>query len=213
MKKLLLIGGGGHCKSIIDSLNQSTEYDIIGILDTPNKLGTLISGIKVIGVDSEMQSWFDKGIEFAFIALGSTGDTQLRQKLYEKAYLIGFKFPIINDPTALISANARIGEGTFIGKGTIINTAVQIGKNAIINSGAIVEHDSTIGDYCHLAPGATLSGNVSIGNHTHVGTNATVIQGIEIGEQSIIGAGSVVIRKIRSGSVAYGNPCKEAERE
>ena len=213
MKKLLLIGGGGHCKSVIDSLNQSTEYEVIGILDIAEKVGSFINGVEIIGTDNDMRQFFSEEIENIFITLGSVGDTTLRQKMYGKAKSIGFKFPIIKDPTAIISANVSIGEGTFIGKGAIINTEVQIGKNTIINSGAIVEHDSSIGDYCHLAPGSTFSGNVKVGNHTHIGTNATVIQGITIGEQSVIGAGSIVIRNIGAHKVAYGNPCKEVEHE
>ncbi|MEG0379069.1 MAG: acetyltransferase [Eubacterium sp.] len=213
MKQLLLIGGGGHCKSIIDSLSQNTAFEVVGILDTSEKVGTFINGIEIIGVDDDMEKWFVKGVHLAFITLGSVGNTALRQKLYEKAKTIGFQFPIVQDPTAIVSKETTIGEGTFIGKGTIVNASVQIGKNAIINSGAIVEHDSTIGDYCHLAPGSTFSGNVTIGAHTHVGTNATVIQEIEIGEHTVIGGGSVVIRNVRSFAVAYGNPCKEAEHE
>ena len=213
MKKIILIGGGGHCKSIIDSLSQSTEYEIIGILDIAEKVGAFINGVEIIGVDNDMSHFFSKEIDNIFITLGSVGDTTLRQKMYEQAKLIGFKFPIIKDATAIISTDAIIGEGTFIGKGAIINTNVQIGTNAIVNSGAIVEHDSTIGDYCHLAPGSTFSGNVTIGDRTHIGTNATVIQGITIGKQSIIGAGSVVVRNIGANKVAYGNPCKEVEHE
>lgn len=213
MEKLLLIGGGGHCKSVLDSTRQNTELEVMGIIDMPEKVGTSIVGVEVIGTDSDMEKWFNKGIKHAFITLGSIGDTTLRQKLYEKAKKIGFQFPIIQDPSAIVSNETIIEEGTFIGKGAIINAEVQIGKNAIINSGVIIEHDDVIDDYCHLAPGATLSGNVKIGAHTHLGTNATVIQGIEIGENTVIGAGSVVIRDIRNSVTAYGNPCKEVEHE
>ena len=213
MEKILLIGGGGHCESVIDSIIENSSFDIVGVLDTPEKVGETIGGVPIIGVDEDLQKWRNKGIQNAFITLGSIGHTQLRQKLFQQAKKIGFSFPVIKDKTAIISNRTTINEGTFIGKGVIVNASVKIGKLAIINSGAIVEHGSTIGDYCHLAPGSTLSGNVSIGKSTHIGTNTTIIQGIEIGKETIIGAGSVVIRNIGSFKIAYGNPCKEATNE
>lgn len=213
MEKILLIGGGGHCESVIDSIIEASSFDIIGILDTPEKVGDTIGGIPIVGVDEDLKGWRDKGVQNAFITLGSIGNTQLRQKLFQKAKDLGFFFPVVKDKTAIVSNKININEGTFIGKGAIVNASVKIGKLAIINSGAIVEHGSTIGDYCHLAPGATLSGNVSIGKSTHIGTNTTIIQGVKIGEDTIIGAGSVVIRNIGSFKKAYGNPCKEATNE
>lgn len=211
MEEIILLGGGGHCESVIDTIKGSSLFHIIGILDRPEKVGDVIAGVPVIGVDSNLQSWKEKGVKNAFITIGSIGDTNLRQKLYQNAKDEGFYFPTIIDKTAIISKRTKIKEGTFIGKGAIINTSVKIGEQTIINSGAIVEHDSTIGNYCHIAPGTTLSGNVTIGNFTHIGTNTTIIQGIEIGEGTMIGAGSVVISNIGNHRVAYGNPCKEAK--
>lgn len=213
MEDIILLGGGGHCESVIDTIKESLLFNIVGILDRPEKIGDVISGVPVVGVDSDLQNWKENGVKNAFVTIGSIGDTHLRQKLYQNAKDIGFNFPIIIDKTAIVSSRAQIKEGTFIGKGAIINTSVKIGEQAIINSGAIVEHDSTIGNYCHIAPGTTLSGDVTIGNFTHIGTNTTIIQGIEVGEGTMIGAGSVVIRNIGNYKIAYGNPCKEAENE
>lgn len=212
MEEILLIGGGKHCGSVIDTIKSSSLFNVMGILDLPEKVGETIEGVPIIGGDNDLAKWREKGIEYAFISVGSIGDTRLRQQLFEEAKKLGFIFPIIKDQTAIISESAQIKEGTFIGKGTIINNSVTIGKLAIINSGAIIEHDSTIGDFCHIAPGTTLSGSVTIGNFTHIGTNTTIIQGIEIGKKTIIGAGSVVIQNIGNNKVAFGNPCKEAKK-
>ncbi|CZR10836.1 sugar O-acyltransferase, sialic acid O-acetyltransferase NeuD family [Trichococcus flocculiformis] len=211
MEKVLLIGGGGHCASIIDSMNQQALYEPVGILDIPEKVGEVILGVPVIGTDDEAKKYFQRGVKRAFISLGSIGDTKLRQKLYQQMKDIGFTFPTVTDPTAIVSPYTQIGEGTFIGKGAVVNATVIIGTHAIINTGTIVEHDGVIGDFVHLAPGTTLSGTVTIGDHTHLGTNSTVIQSISIGENTIIGAGSVVIKSIGAGKKAYGNPCREVE--
>lgn len=211
MEKIILIGGGAHCSSIIDSIYQQALFEPVGILDTPDKVGHNVLGVKVIGVDEEMGDYFEKGIKYAFLSLGSIGDTFLRRKLKEKAEKIGFQFPVIIDSTAIISKATKIGNGTFIGKGAIVNANASIGEHAIINSGTIVEHDCTIGNFVHLAPGTTMSGSVSIGSDSHIGTNATIIQEVIIGNSSLIGAGSVVLKDIGSFKKAYGNPCKEVE--
>lgn len=211
MKDIVLIGGGGHCKSVIDTIKSSNEYNIIGILDIKEKVGTRISNIKIIGTDDDMEKIYKSGIKHAFITIGSIGNPNLRIKLYKEAKDIGYKIPCIIDKTSIISPNLTIKNGTFIGKGVIINSGVKIGENTILNTGSIIEHDCEIGSYVHIAPGTTLSGNVIIGNRSHIGTNSTIIQNINIGEDSIIGAGSVVIKDIENNKKAYGNPCQEVK--
>lgn len=210
MEDILLIGGGGHCKSVIDTLTMTKNFNIIGILDTKNNIGKNISGVEVVGVDSDIQNFYDKGIRNVFVTIGSIGDTSLRKKLIDSALSIGFNIPTIIDPSAIIAQVCSLGSGAFVGKGTIINSHVTIGEHSIINSGAIIEHDCFISEYCHIAPGTTMSGNVSVGKHSHIGTNSTIIQSVSIGSYTLVGAGSVVISDIKSHTKAYGNPCKES---
>lgn len=212
MEEIILIGGGGHCKSVIDSINKSKEYKVIGILDLIDKVGSEILGISVIGTDKGLEIHYKNGVNNAFLTVGSIGDISLRKKIYSNAVAIGYKFPNIVDATAIISNNAEIGYGNFIGKGSIVNAGAKIGNNCIINTGAIIEHDCNIQDFCHMAPGVTLSGGVIIGENTHIGTNSTIIQNIKIGDNTMIGAGSVVLKDIGSNAKAYGNPCKEVEK-
>ncbi|CAH2211893.1 acetyltransferase [Tepidibacter aestuarii] len=209
MKDIILIGGGGHCKSIIDSLKDSCEFNIVGILDLKENIGGFINNIKIIGTDNDLVKFHKKGINYAFIGVGSIGNPKLRIELYENAKKIGYKFPFIIDKSAIISKNTVIKEGSFIGKGVIINSDVHIGKNCIINTGCIIDHECIIKDFVHIAPGSVLSGGVEIGTNTHIGTNSTIIQYRKIGSNTIIGAGSVVVKDIKNNVKAYGNPCKE----
>ncbi len=205
MKDIVLVGGGGHSKSVIDAIKSTNEFNIVGILDSKES----INAIKVLGKDSDAYKVFNQGYKNIFIAIGSIGDTKTREKLYAKLKSIGFEFPVIIDKTAIISENVVIGEGSFIGKGVIINSNSEIGNNCIINTGAIIEHDCIIKDFVHIAPGCTLSGGVNINANSHIGTNSTIIQGIKIGTNTLIGAGSVVVKDIANNKKAYGNPCKE----
>ncbi|MFD1173231.1 acetyltransferase [Oceanobacillus picturae] len=208
MEGIILLGGGGHAKSIIDSLKSNNEYKIVGILDIKGNIGKSINGVEVIGQDSDLAYFYEQGVKHAFVTVGSVGDNSIRIKLFRLAKSIGYNLPAIIDKTAIVSNTVQIREGTFIGKGAIINTNVSVGENCIINTGVIIEHDCFIDFSVHLAPGTTLSGEVHIGNETHIGTNSTVIQGITIGSNTIVGAGSVVVNNIESHKKAYGNPCR-----
>lgn len=209
MENILLIGGGGHCKSVIDTINEGKLFNIVGILDIQKKVGTYLNDIKIIGTDDDLEFYYKKGISNIFITLGSIGNPKLRIEIYNRAKEIRFKIPIIIDKTAIVSKKVVLKEGTFIGKGSIVNTNVEIGRNCIINTKSVIEHDCKIGDFVHIAPGSVLSGGVHIEENSHIGTNSTIIQNIRIGANTIIGAGSVVIEDINKNTIAYGNPCRE----
>ena len=204
--KILLLGGGGHCRSVLDSLVSVKRYDRIGIDDYDRSASAL--GIDVVGTDDDLPRLMQEGWSHAFITVGSVGQTDLRRRLFSLVRGYGFRIPSIIDPTAIIARGTAIGEGTFIGKRSIINTGSVIGECAIINSGAIIEHDCQIGDFAHVSTGAALCGQVVVGKDTHIGAGSVVRQGICIGSDTIVGAGSVVVKDIPGKTKAYGNPCR-----
>jgi len=208
MEKILLLGGGGHCKVVIESILLGKKYKIIGILDLKEKVRKKVLGISIIGTDEELRSYFKKGIRNCFISVGSIGDPDLRVKLFRKAHNIGFDFPNILHPHSVLSDSVKMGKGNYIACGTIINAGTVIGDNCIINTGAVIEHDCEVGDFVHVASGATIGGGVTIGDYSHIGTGSSIVQYLKIGKNSIIGAGSVVIKDIKDNIVAYGNPAK-----
>ncbi|MCI8798382.1 MAG: acetyltransferase [Lachnospiraceae bacterium] len=207
--KLLLIGGGGHCRSVLECLMSMRKYSQIGIVD--NNKSVSASGISVVGNDGNLPELMNDGWTSAFITVGSIGSTVIRRRLYQLIKNLGFQIPIIIDPTAIVANDVEIKEGVFIGKRTVINAGSKIGNCAIINTGSIVEHDCCIGDFSHISPGTTICGQVLIGNDTHVGAGAVVRQGITIGGNTLIGVGSVVVKDIPGHAKAYGNPCKVIE--
>ena len=204
-KKLLLLGGGGHCHSVVDSIQSLGIYDEIGILDGAAEP---CLGVPVIGTDADIPELVMAGWTEAFVTVGSVGNTRVRRKLYEMLKGYGLSVPIIIDPTAVVARGTQIQEGTFVGKRAVVNSGADIGVCSIINTGSMIEHDCVIGDFAHISPGCTLCGQVIIGNDTHVGAGAVVKQLITIRDHVLIGAGSVVVKDIPPGVKAYGNPCK-----
>jgi UDP-perosamine 4-acetyltransferase len=205
--KVVLIGGGGHCKVVISVLKKLQQFEIVGIVDNYKK-SNIISKVNIIGTDDDIKEIYYSGINNAIVTVGSVKDNKKRFRLFNMAKEIGFKFPKIISPEAVVSDNVKIGEGTVIMPGSIINTDTKIGKNCIINSGAIIEHDCNIKDHCHIAPGVHISGSVEIEELTFIGIGSIIIQGLKIGKKVTIGAGSVIISNIPDNVIVVGNPAK-----
>lgn len=206
--KILLVGAGGHCKSVLDSLLNLNEYEEVAIIDRDCVCKTIM-GVKVIGCDDDLEKLYNIGFENAFVTIG---DIQLRIKLYNKLIDIGFNIPNIIDKTAIISKFSKMENGIFIGKGSIINANSQIGKCTIINTGAIIEHDCIVGNFVNIAPAVVVAGAVEIGNNSNIGLNTSIREGISIGENAVVGMGSVVTKDISKNILAYGNPCREVDK-
>ncbi len=188
--KILLVGGGGHCKSVIDVIELEDKYTIAGIIDKKELLGQNILGYKIIGCDDDLSELFNT-YKYVAITVGQIKSNSLRIKLFNLAKNIGYKLPAIVSPLSYISKYSFIEEGTIIMHHALINANAKIGKNCIINSKALIEHDVTIEDNCHISTGAILNGGVAVKEGTFFGSNAVSKEYIII--DGFIKAGSVVI--------------------
>jgi UDP-perosamine 4-acetyltransferase len=203
MKNIVLIGGGGQCKVIIDIINSMNKYQIVGIID--KNINENVFNIPIIGNDDLLEKLYNEGIEYAFICIGNLN---IRNIIYNHIKNIGFKLPVLRHKTAIVSEWAYVGKGTCIMPGAIINAGTIIGENCIINTGAVIEHDCKIAFNSHISPNSSIAGGVSVGFNTHIGIGSTIIQGRTIGNNVTIGAGAVVINDIEDKSLAVGVPAK-----
>lgn len=186
MEKIVLIGFGGHAKSVIDSIERQGRYEIYGYTELEN----MNLKYPYLGKDAELENIFKRGIKNAFICVGYMGKGTLREKLFCKLKEIGFSFPVVIDPSAIVAGNVFIDEGTFVGKGCIINSESRIGKCCIINTGSIIEHETEVGDFSHVSVGTVLCGRVQVGKGAFIGANSTVIQCRKVLDYEIVPAGS-----------------------
>lgn len=204
MEKIVLLGCGGHTKSVTDAILRSKEYSIAGFTGLPEDKGFSYAGFEIIGNDSDLETIYKSGVKNAFICIGFMGNSLLRQKKAEQLKKIGFNIPVIIDPSAVISKDALIGEGSFVGKGAVINADVKIGRHTIINTCAVVEHDCTVGDFSHISVGAVLCGGVTVGENSFIGASSTIIQQKQVGNDVIIGAAGIVLKNVENGTKAVG---------
>lgn len=202
--RLVCVGGGGHCKSVIDSALRSGSFSDIVITDPVIDPGSNILGVPVVGNDNILPQLFADGYDNAFITVGSIESCALRIKLVKICTEIGYTFPVIADPSAQISESSFIGSGTFVGKNTVVNSDSIIRNHCIINTGAIIEHECSVGDYTHISVGSIICGNCSIGRGSFIGAGTTVIQGVNVGDNVVIGANSTLLANMENSMKAYG---------
>ncbi len=204
MSKLVMIGAGGHCKSVLESARSMRQFDEIVITDKIIPAGSEIHGCKIVGNDEKLIELRQNGFDNAFVAVGFIESSELRDSLILLARKLGFVFPVIIDYSAIISPFVKIGEGSFIGKRAVLNSDTTVGNHCIINTGAIIEHDCCIGDNCHISVGTVVCGGTNVGCNTFIGAGSTVIQGLTIGNNSVIGAGSLVLNSKNDNFKGYG---------
>ena len=198
-EKIILIGGGGHCKSCIDVIEQEGKYLISGIVDLPEKLNKKILGYEIIATDKDLGRLV-RTYQYFLITIGQIKLPQKRISLFDSLKDLGAQFPVIISPFAYISTHARIGEGTIVMHHAIVNAGAKVGKNCIINTKALIEHDAVIGGHCHISTAAIVNGGVSVGEKTFFGSNTTTREYTEIGKESVIGFNVKVMKNIPDGS-------------
>ncbi len=202
-KNIILIGGGGHCKSCIEVIEAGSVYTISGVID---KHQFEIVGYNFLGNDLVIPSFADSKENFFLITVGQTKSATLRKKLFDLVYNSGGQCATVISPFSIVSRRSSLKEGTIVFHNAIVNADTSIGKNVILNNKSLIEHDCIIGDHCHISTGAILNGNCTMGNEVFVGSNSVIVQGINITSKVVIGAGSVVIKSIEEPGVYAGNP-------
>lgn len=203
-RPLILIGGGGHCKSMIE-VAESAGYEIKGILDMPDEVGKeVLPGHKVIGTDDEIPQYVEE-CDFV-ITIGFIKNPAIRIKLYNKVKAAGGRLATIIASTAYVSKYAELGEGTVIMHHAFVNAGAKIGDNCIINTFVNIEHDAEVGNQCHISTGTMVNGECKIGENCFIGSQSVCANCIEIASDIIVGAGSVVRKSIRMKGIYAGNP-------
>jgi len=200
MKKIILIGAGGHCNSCIDVIELEKKYKVVGLVD--KKVNTYNQKYKILGNDKNLKIYLSK-TNFAHITLGQIKNLNRRGELFNNLKKIGYKFPSIVSPLAYVSPQAKIGEGTIVMHGAIVNRGAIVGNNTIINTKALVEHDAIVGNNCHLATGSTLNGGALIGNNSFIGSHTVLQQNIKVGNNCFVNANLFINKNLKNNSKIY----------
>lgn len=208
MNNLILIGGGGHCKSVID-VAKNAGYTILGILDRSIPVGETVLGYKVLGNDDLIEPYLDKA-KF-LVTVGQIKSPAIRIRLNKMVKDAGGKLATVLAPTAHVSKYATIGEGTVVMHQAVVNAGAQIGMGCIVNTFANIEHDVKLGNFCHISTGAMVNGEAEIGEGTFIGSQSVVNQCVKVCNMTVVASGSVVHKDITESGVYAGNPIKRVK--
>jgi sugar O-acyltransferase (sialic acid O-acetyltransferase NeuD family) len=204
---ILLVGAGGHCKALIDVIEQGDLFKIEGLFDLPNSKITELLGYPIVGDDSSLSRYKQK-FEHVFPAIGFLNKQVNRANLYFKLKGLGYTIPNIISNRSYISKFCKLGDGNAVLHDATLNAGSRIGSNNILQTKSLLDHDVSIGDHNYISTGTLINGNVCIGDLNLIGSNVTINQGCKIGNKIIIGSGTVVVKDIMEAGTYVGVPAK-----
>jgi sugar O-acyltransferase (sialic acid O-acetyltransferase NeuD family) len=208
MKKVIVIGSGGHAKVVIDILEEMSGIEIIGVTSKSLDKNTTFCNYPVLGDDNSLKD-YDRNVYYCAMGLGGYSDNKLRESVFDYVKSLGMFFINVIHPTAIISRKSVLGEGIVIFPGVILNTDTVIGNNTIIATRSSVDHETVIGDHVLVSAGVTIGAYSVINNGSLLALGSKVISGIVIGKNSLIAAGAVVVKNVPDNSRVFGVPAKQ----
>jgi len=194
IKKVILVGHGGHSKSCIEVFKEKKTFKIFGYIDLKKKN----SVFKYLGKDTEISNFIKK--YYFFISFAFIKNYKKRDQLIKKLNFLDAKFINLISNKAYVSKSSKIGEGVAVLKFAYIGPDTNIGSHSIINTGVVVEHDVKIGKNVHLATKSVVNGESSIGDNSFIGSGTIISNNISIGRNVIIGSGLKITKDIQSNS-------------
>ena len=198
---VIIVGGAGHTRMCIDLVQSMGCFEIEGIASSDAKVGMEVMGVRVVCKDlhEELILVREQGVEYAVNGVGAVDNHPIREAVFQRLTVAGFKFPVLIHKHAIVEPSAHIGPGTQVMAGAYVGSCVSVGCNCIVNAGAIVSHDCQIGNNVHLAPGSILGGGVRVGENTLIGMGCQILYGSLIGSSVIIANGVSVDGNVKDG--------------
>lgn len=199
-KDIIVLGAGGHGKSVVAVL-LAAGATVTGVLDdTPENWGRQLQGVPILGPMKDLALYPDCA---AVIGVGENSDRRSIAARFPDARWAGVIYP-----QAYINPTASIGRGTVVFPNAIIGADAVIGEHVIVSGNVTVGHDAILEDYVHVAPGVQIAGEVRVGKGAMLGIGSIVCPKVSIGAEAILGAGAVAVKDIPASCTAFGVPAR-----
>ncbi len=198
---LVIYGGGGHSKTIIDLVRATGSFRLVGIIDDNLPAGTYILGLPVLGGADLLPQFMSDGVRLAVNAVGGIGNVAVRISVFDTIARAGFTCPTLVHPSAWVEPSAHLDGAVQILAKSYVSSDAKIGFGTVINAGVVVSHDCVLGRIVNLSPGAMLAGGVVLEDYVQVGMAATINLNLHIGQGARIGNGATVKSDVPSGQV------------
>jgi sugar O-acyltransferase (sialic acid O-acetyltransferase NeuD family) len=188
MQRLLVIGAGGHGRSVAEAALASGAYHLTGFLDDAYPSLSTVLGFPVQGTSADLAVLGD-GIDAGIVAIGNAA---LRERLFVQLGLSGLARVTVIHPSAVVSPSTVIGAGCTIMAGAIIGTEARLGDGVIVNCGAVVDHHCQVEDFCHLGVKAAMAGGAVLRRGAWLQAGATLGYGAVVDVGAVVASGEVV---------------------
>ncbi len=198
---LIIYGGGGHAKALIDVIRAIGGYQIVGVLDDNPALRGELLGVPVLGGAEQLPLLYQQGIRLAVNAVGGIGNVKIRIQIFERLAQAGFTFPALVHPRAVVEPSASLNAGVQVFPLAYVGSEAITGFGTIINTGAIISHECSLGDFVNISPGAILAGQVQVESGALIGMGATINLQVKVGAGARIGNGATVKSDVPAGGV------------
>ena len=192
MRSLIIVGCGGHARSVIDLVEAEKKWNIYGLIGLENELNKCVLGHKVIGSDENLAD-ISVHCSNAVVGIGQISTNSARLAIINRLKQLDYSFPTIISPKSYVSPHSRVGYGVTIGHGVVVNANAVIGNHCIINSQALIEHDVLISDFCHISTGSLVNGCVNIGKSSFIGSGAVIRNNLSLPSGTVVGAGKTIM--------------------
>ncbi len=190
--QVIIYGGGGLSKMIIEHVRVTGAYQIVGIIDDQLPPGADVIGCRLLGGAEKLAELYQQGIRTAFNSVGGIGNFRVRLKVFQTLAEAGFVCPVLVHPTAHIDPTAVLEPGVLVLAQSYVSGNARVGMGSLINNSVVVSHDNVLGVCTNLSPGAMLAGDVVLEDFVQIGMNATINIGVRVGTRSLIGNGATV---------------------
>lgn len=200
---LIIYGGGGHGKSLIDLIREMGTYKIVGLIDDGLEAGSEVMGLPVFGGGHLLTTLAERGLRLAINAVGGVGDIGSRVKVFERIMNAGFTCPTLIHLKAFVEPSAHLADGVQVFPNAYVGSEAKVGFGVIVNTSAVVSHDCVLEPYANIAPGAKLAGGVTVGEGALIGMGVTINLNVEIGAGARVGNSAVVKQDVPQGAIVH----------
>ncbi len=211
--RLVLLGGGGHARVVIEAVRSRPElFDLAGFSDPGPAAETQERlGVRRLGVDEDaLRLVAEPDVAFVLGLAGTRVDAR-RRDLVARFEARAARWAAVVHASALISPTARVEDGAFVGPGAILNAGARVGRHCVVNSGALLEHDVVVEDFAQIAPAAAVGGGTRVGADSYIGLGARIRDHVVIGRTSTVGMGAVVVSDVADRATVMGVPARPRE--
>ena len=176
MKRLLIVGAGGHGRSLAEAVLGAGKFKLVGFVDDAASNLQHVWDLPVFGTTADLASYR----EYAEAAIVAIGNNRLREELQKRLYAAGFELATVVHPKAIVSPRAVIDAGCAIMAGAIVGTEAELGAGVIVNCGAVVDHHGRVEDFGHLGVNAAMAGGTVLGRGAWMQAGSVLSYGVKL---------------------------------